>query len=146
MNVPILDAKDEKLRKKWLYVTIFNFVFYPILWFGFMALLSLWFPVNFEILCQTMLPLAFVGLLQSGVHLGFSYYRYGTILLTFALIVGPFKYIFSTLSTLQEPCSALTYIAVFIDTVLYAWWYWLSLQLRELHKKIRVARVYTKVL
>ena len=141
MSTLILDNKDKKLRKRWLYVTLYQFIFFPIVWLGFMALLSLWFPVNLVNLCQIMLPLAFVGVLQSCVLLGLSYYKHGTILLTLALIVGPFQYIASTLSILQEPCNVLTYIAILVDTVMYAWWYGLSFKLRELNKKIRVTRI-----
>lgn len=144
MSLIILDDKDKKLRKRWLNVTLYQFIFSPFVWSGIMTLLSLWFPVNLKNVYQIMFPFAFVGVLQAGMLLGLSYYKHSTILLTLALIVGPFQYIASTLSILQEPCTVLTYVAIFVDTVMYAWWYGLSFKLRKLNKKIRATRFYAQ--
>lgn len=132
----IINKSEEKTRKHWLLSTFCFLVFYPLTLFAFFAILSHWLPIpkNTGI---GLIAHAFTGLFSLWIVWHCAYKKYGTRLLTFWLIIIPFKQLASIVEVLKETWDLWTIFFLALDIGVFLWWYLLSLKMRKVNKSIQ---------
>jgi hypothetical protein len=130
-----LNSHEKSLRKQWLVISIIAILAWPLITLGFMTFISskehipaavYW--VYFVVAVLTVL--VFYLLYRC------AYVKPGIRFLTFVLIVGPLLKLKATVDALRVSHDHVTLIALAVNLGFYAWWYFLSLKLRQMNKKI----------
>jgi uncharacterized membrane protein len=125
-----------RIRRAWLWASIFQFIGLRLLGFGLMAI-----SVFVE-----GLPAVSLVILSMAIVFGFAYFYVFYYLLyknqkpkvaTFLLRMMPIMFISSVIkSVIDEGVWSIELMAgVLIDVVVFVWWYWMSWKLRKINRQ-----------
>jgi hypothetical protein len=129
------NSHEKSLRKQWLVISIIALLAWPLITLGFMTFISRKQHVPSEVY-WVYLTIAAITVLLFYVLYRCAYVKPGVRFLTFVLIVGPLLKIKATVDALKMGHDHVTLIALVVNLGFYAWWYYLSLKLRKMNKKI----------
>ncbi len=129
------NSHEKSLRKQWLVISIIALLAWPLITLGFMTFISRKQHVPGEVY-WVYLTVAAITVLLFYVLYRCAYVKPGIRFLTFVLIVGPILKIKATVDALRMGHDHVTLIALVVNLGFYAWWYYLSLKLRKMNKKI----------
>lgn len=130
-----LNPHEKSLRKQWLVISIIAILAWPLITVGFMTFISTKEHVPAGIY-WVYLVIALLTVLIFYVLYRCAYVKPGIRFLTFVLIVGPLLKLKATIDALKVGHDHVTLIALVVNLGFYAWWYYLSLKLRQMNKKI----------
>lgn len=130
-----LNPHEKSLRKQWLVISIIAILAWPLITLGFMTFISRKEHIPPGIY-WVYLVVALLTVLIFYVLYRCAYAKPGIRFLTFVLIVGPLLKLKATIDALKVGHDHVTLIALVINLGFYAWWYYLSLKLRQMNKKI----------
>lgn len=136
-SVPLLNEMDQKIRKKWLNVSYLMWIIYPLLAVG-----AELFLFNQGEMLDSLVITIFLSayLLNLGVFYllyHFAYKKFGTKWLTFVLCGGLVSISKGIFEVIHEPTDFLTIGLMVVNVPLYFWWFFRSVYLRNLNKKIQ---------
>lgn len=124
INRYVLLPREERLRKHWLVVTGVRSFIGPIL-----LLLSGESVV--------LLLVSLIAILAFGLMYYLAYKKHGNKWLTFCLVVTAVTYLRAVPKKLGASQDLWTVATLSVDLGLLIWWYYLSIRLRALNRKIR---------
>lgn len=130
-----LNPHEKSLRKQWLVISIIAILAWPLITLGFMTFISRKEHIPAGIY-WVYLVIALLTVLIFYVLYRCAYVKPGIRFLTFVLIVGPLLKLKATIDALKVGHDHVTLIALVVNLGFYAWWYYLSLKLRQMNKKI----------
>jgi hypothetical protein len=130
-----LNHHEKSLRKQWLVISIIAILAWPLITLGFMTFISMKEHIPAGIY-WVYLVIALLTVLIFYVLYRCAYVKPGIRFLTFVLIVGPLLKLKATIDALKVSHDHVTLIALVVNLGFYAWWYYLSLKLRQMNKKI----------
>jgi hypothetical protein len=126
---------EKSVRKLWLVISVIAILAWPLITLGFMTFLSRKEHVPASIYwIYVIVALVTVGVFYLLYRC--AYVKPGTRFLTFVLIVGPLLKLKATVDALRMGHDHVTLIALVVNLGFYAWWYYLSLKLRQMNKRI----------
>jgi hypothetical protein len=129
------NSHENSLRKQWLVLSIIAILAWPLITLGFMSYISSREHVPSEIY-WVYLIVAVLTILVFYVLYRCAYVKHGIRFLTFVLIIGPLLKLKATVDALKMGHDYVTLIALVVNLGFYAWWYYLSLKLRKMNKRI----------
>ena len=130
-----LSSHEKSLRKQWLVISIIAILAWPLITLGFMTFILRKQHVPGAVYWVSLV-VALLTVLVFYVLYRCAYVKPGIRFLTFVLIVGPLLKLKATFDALKMGHDHVTLIALAVNLGFYAWWYILSLKLRQMNKKI----------
>jgi hypothetical protein len=130
-----LNPHEKSLKKQWLVISIIAILAWPLITLAFMTFISRKEHIPASIY-WVYFSIAVLTVLIFYVLYRCAYVKPGIRFLTFCLIVGPLLKLKATVDALRVGHDHVTLIALAVNLGFYAWWYILSLKLRQMNKKI----------
>ncbi len=130
-----LNPHEKSLRKQWLVISIIAILAWPLITLGFMTFISRHEHIPAGIY-WVYFVVALLTVLVFYLLYRCAYVKPGIRFLTFVLIVGPLLKLKATIDALKVGHDHVTLIALIANLGFYVWWYYLSLKLRQMNKKI----------
>lgn len=129
------NSNEKSLRTQWLVLSVIAILAWPLIELGFLSFVSIKHHVPAEIywVCSIV---ALATLIVFYLLYRCAYVKPGIRFLTFCLIVGPLLKLKATYDALKMGHDHVVLIAIAVNLGFYAWWYYLSLRLRKMNKRI----------
>lgn len=134
MTETCINENEQSIRKQWLISSIILFFGSPLCLLGLFSLFSL-FP-GIDLLGALM-----VGTLQLALIYRCAYKKPGTRLLTVWMILSPMRFVGDASRYFQlNDFNSVAFSFFLLAFVLLAWWISLSLKLRKINHRLKLAK------
>lgn len=133
----IINQSEGRFRKHWLLSTACFVIFCPLVLFAFRTIAygDAFLPKHLLFVA----PITYIirGVICLMIIWHCAYRKCGTKLLTFLLIVCPFKILSSIQQFLKKPFDVWDVVILSIEIALFLWWFLLSLKMKTVNKAIQ---------
>ncbi len=132
-----ISSKESKIRKWWLYTTVFYLTGCSLICSAILFVLSYFTFISEEVILEC-LAYSFAGLIPLACIYYCAYKKPGTCLLTFWLIACPFRFLADIIKDFKEwGVDGWTVGEAVFRIMVFLSWYVLSIKLRQINKNIK---------
>lgn len=141
-----LDQKEEKIRRNWLLITVFYFLFFPSSCFVFSAGLLLSKSQMYRAVNDALSSFFIFGFIFLWPIWHCAYKKHGTMLLTCCLASIPYQLCSFVLTSCVCKCSSEDdFWLLVVYSVMYILWCISSIRLKKINKKIQVWKIQNEM-